>query len=217
MQESGVPRSLKERQRLERERLILEVAEAVFLEKGYHETSMDEVASNVGISKGTLYSHFASKEELIQKLLESKLQALREMVEQIARRDETAKSRLMAIMRFMYLDLFGMHFRLIYPLFNSIELQALLHAGRIKEPVLFHSIADTVIELFEEGKKAGEFDKSIPTRVMLSIFFSMMSPIAYKRLIIVDNTCSPQQLLEDLQRVFFQGIAANKGIIASSK
>lgn len=209
MQEPGVPRSLKERQRLERENLILEVAQAVLMEKGYHETSMDEIAAEVGISKGTLYSHFASKEELVQKLLENKLQSLREVAEQIAQRNETAEARLTAMMRFMYLDLYGMYFRLIYSLFNSVEFHALLHAGRIKEPTLFQSIANTVMGLFEEGKEAGEFDKSIPTRVMLGIFFSMMSPMAYKRLVVVDSVCSPQELVEDMWRVFFRGIATN--------
>ena len=207
MQEPGVPRSLKERQRLERENLILEVAQAVLMEKGYHETSMDEIAAEVGISKGTLYSHFASKEELVQKLLENKLRSLRDVAEQIAQRDETAEARLTAMMRFMYLDLYGMYFRLIYSLFNSVEFHALLHAGRIKEPTLFQSIANTVMGLFEEGKEAGEFDKSIPTRVMLGIFFSMMSPMAYKRLVVVDSVCSPQELVEDIWRVFFRGIA----------
>lgn len=207
MQESGVPRSLKERQRLEREILILEVAQTVLLEKGYHETSMDEIATEVGISKGTLYSHFASKEELVQKLLENKLQSLREVAEQIARRDEAAEVRLTAMMRFMYLDLYGVHFRLIYSLFNSVEFHALMHAKRIEEPALFHSISNIVMGLFEEGKEAGEFDKSIPTRVMLGIFFSMMSPMAYKRLVVVDSVCSPQELVEDMWRVFFKGIA----------
>lgn len=63
------------------------------------------------------------------------------------------------------------------------------------------------MKLFEEGKEAGEFDARTPTPVLLSIFFSMMSPMAYKRLV-VDNTLSPQDLIEDLQRVFFKGIAA---------
>ncbi len=207
MQGASVPRSLKERQRLERENLILEVAEAVFVEKGYHETSMDEIAARVGVAKGTLYSHFARKEDLVQVLLERKLQTLREAVEQIAQQNATARSRLSSIMRFMYLELYGMHFRLVYVLFNSTELQTLLHARRIKEPGMFSEVAGTVMKLFEEGKEAGEFDARTPTPVLLSIFFSMMSPMAYKRLV-VDNTLSPQDLIEDLQRVFFKGIAA---------
>ena len=57
------PRSLKDRQREERERLILEAAEELLAEKGYHEMSIDEIAARVGVSKGTVYLHFSSKEE----------------------------------------------------------------------------------------------------------------------------------------------------------
>ena len=44
--------SLKEKQRKEREELILQAAEEVFQEKGYYETSMDEIAARVGYRDG---------------------------------------------------------------------------------------------------------------------------------------------------------------------
>jgi len=43
---------------------ILEAAKGVFLERGYVAASMAEVSARVGGSKQTLYSYFASKEEL---------------------------------------------------------------------------------------------------------------------------------------------------------
>ncbi|PHY17597.1 TetR/AcrR family transcriptional regulator [Caulobacter sp. BP25] len=48
----------------EKRRAILEAAKSVFLERGYVATSMAEVSARVGGSKQTLYSYFASKEEL---------------------------------------------------------------------------------------------------------------------------------------------------------
>ncbi len=65
MQPVTAPRSLKEKQRQEREALILQAAEEVLMEKGYHETSIDEIAARVGIAKGTVYLHFPSKEDLV--------------------------------------------------------------------------------------------------------------------------------------------------------
>jgi AcrR family transcriptional regulator len=44
---------------------ILEAAKGVFLERGYMAASMSEVAARVGGSKQTLYSYFASKEDLL--------------------------------------------------------------------------------------------------------------------------------------------------------
>src|SRR5581483_8243141 len=61
--------SLKERQRQEREQLILRAARELLMERGYHDMSIDEIAERVGISKGTVYLHFASKEDLVLALL----------------------------------------------------------------------------------------------------------------------------------------------------
>lgn len=58
-------RHLKEKLRQERAQLILDVTEEMLVEKGYHDTSMDEVATRTGIAKGTLYQHFPSKAESI--------------------------------------------------------------------------------------------------------------------------------------------------------
>ncbi|GAA4667551.1 MULTISPECIES: TetR/AcrR family transcriptional regulator [Amycolatopsis] len=51
--------------RAERERQMLEVAEAVFAERGYAAASMDEIAEQVGVSKPMLYEYFHSKEGLL--------------------------------------------------------------------------------------------------------------------------------------------------------
>ena len=44
---------------------IIQAALNEFLEKGYEGTSMDAIALRAGISKGGLYHHFKSKEEIL--------------------------------------------------------------------------------------------------------------------------------------------------------
>ena len=51
--------------RAERERQILDVAIAVFSERGFREASMDAVAERAGITKPVLYTHFGSKDGLL--------------------------------------------------------------------------------------------------------------------------------------------------------
>ena len=53
-----------------RRRQLLEVAVDVFAERGFHGTSMDEVAEAAGVTKPVLYQHFDSKRELFLELLE---------------------------------------------------------------------------------------------------------------------------------------------------
>ncbi len=53
-----------------RRRQLLDVAVDVFAERGFHGTSMDEVAEAAGVTKPVLYQHFDSKRELFLELLE---------------------------------------------------------------------------------------------------------------------------------------------------
>ncbi len=44
---------------------IMEAALNLFSSKGFHETTMDEVAQSAGVAKGTIYLYFQSKEHLL--------------------------------------------------------------------------------------------------------------------------------------------------------
>lgn len=54
----------------ERRAAILESALAVFARRGYHATSIDDIARENGVSKALIYEHFSSKQELYAELLE---------------------------------------------------------------------------------------------------------------------------------------------------
>lgn len=55
-----------------RDRKLLAAAERLFLRKGYHATTMDEVASAAGVSKKTIYQAFVSKEALFRALVQAR-------------------------------------------------------------------------------------------------------------------------------------------------
>jgi AcrR family transcriptional regulator len=56
----------KEREKLARQQDIMAAARELFLSKGYHETTLEEIARQAEFGKGTLYNYFSSKEELFQ-------------------------------------------------------------------------------------------------------------------------------------------------------
>jgi AcrR family transcriptional regulator len=64
----------------ERRQQLLGVAVRVFAERGYHTTSMNDVAEAAGVTKPVLYQHFASKRELYRELLEDIGGQLRETI-----------------------------------------------------------------------------------------------------------------------------------------
>ena len=49
---------------------LVQSARALFGEKGYVETSTDEIVANAGVTKGALYHHFGGKEDLFAAVLE---------------------------------------------------------------------------------------------------------------------------------------------------
>ena len=54
----------------ERRAAILDSALAVFAERGYHPSSIDDIAREGGVSKALIYEHFVSKQDLYAELLE---------------------------------------------------------------------------------------------------------------------------------------------------
>jgi TetR/AcrR family transcriptional repressor of mexJK operon len=69
---------------------IREAAAMLFLEKGYQGTSMDEVAAAAQVSKQTIYTHFANKEELFADLVLGNVERVEEFVGSMARTVEDA-------------------------------------------------------------------------------------------------------------------------------
>ncbi|HBW18247.1 MAG: TetR/AcrR family transcriptional regulator [Streptosporangiaceae bacterium] len=54
-------------------RLVLEAARSIFLARGYHGASVDEIAEQAGFSKGVVYSRFGNKADLFLALLEQRI------------------------------------------------------------------------------------------------------------------------------------------------
>ena len=61
---------MTQQRRAEKEDQLLEAATHLFKEKGYHSTSMQDLADAVGMQKGSLYYYIEGKEELLRRLME---------------------------------------------------------------------------------------------------------------------------------------------------
>lgn len=208
---TGTRSSLKEKQREEREKLILQTAEEVMAEKGYHDTSMDEIALRVGISKGTLYLHFASKEALVMALIERSMPQFLEGIQQIVTSALGPRARLEAILQLMVKGTPGKkRFEFFTALSQSAELRKLFeeHDLRLRKLGMWQRLVTEVSTLLEAGKTTGEFDASLPTEVMVGAFLSLLSPLVYQRLL-ADRQMSPETLAEYLGRIYFRGITTH--------
>lgn len=212
MQPLTAPRSLKEKQRQEREALILQAAEEVLTEKGYYETSIDEIAARVGIAKGTVYLHFPSKEDLVVALFERDMKKLVELVESKAASALTTRGKLEAVFSAVYGAYYssgmGQRMHLPYLVNNSSELRRLFleKKGCMREQ--WEQLSAIITALLEEGKVAGEFDKNISTPAMLGAFFSLLSPRNYERLL-NEHQMPSEEVVKQLRHLYFKGITTS--------
>ena len=63
------PLSPKQQEIRDREERILDEAQTVLLARGAGAVTMERMAAAVGVSKGTVYQHFTSKEDLLAAVL----------------------------------------------------------------------------------------------------------------------------------------------------
>ncbi|MFI7094640.1 TetR/AcrR family transcriptional regulator [Streptomyces lydicus] len=63
---------------------IMEAATAVFMDKGYAGTSMDDIAKLAAVSKQTVYKHFADKEKLFAEIVLATTGRVEAMIDLVA-------------------------------------------------------------------------------------------------------------------------------------
>lgn len=59
---------------------ICQSAVRIFSSKGYHKTTMDDIAAEAGLTKGAIYWHFKNKRELFKFLIESRFKELDKLI-----------------------------------------------------------------------------------------------------------------------------------------
>lgn len=198
--------SLKEKQRLEREALILQAAEEMLVEKGYHETSMEEIAVRVGISKGTIYGHFASKEDLVIALVERDMRTFLEGIDPVIEHHSTPRTRLEALLRYIMTDLLQKQVYLFSSVAHSLNLKCQEPEREARLHGLWQRLTEQIIVLIEEGKATGDFNRELSTEAMLYAFFSLFASRNFRKHIVKDAKM-PQQLIDQLIQIYFTGIA----------
>jgi AcrR family transcriptional regulator len=207
METGTLHRSLKEKQRQERADLILQAAQAVFTEKGYHDTSMDEIAARVGVAKGTVYLYFPSKQDLVFALFERELEVFLDVVTQVSASRLPARTKLERLFQHVYSGLPGQRIHLLLSLFTNMEVRKDVLEKKEQMRERMEDVAARLSTVIEEGKVAGEFTSEISTSVMLNTFFLFLSPQTYRH-VLDTGLLSPEELATQLGRIYFEGIVA---------
>ncbi len=137
---------------------ILEAAARLLAEKGYGATSLDDVAVAAGVSKGTIYYNFTSKEEIYWGVVFPRVEASLRLIEQATEQRMTPRKGItfliqQAVRRAQDPAQRYMYFQEMLPL--NDEMRSTL---RGVEREYEHGLAD----LIREGQEAGDITPGDP-------------------------------------------------------
>ena len=89
----------RSRKRTAVEEEILKVAADIFSQRGYHATTLDDIAVAAGISRAAFYSYFPSKEELLRRMYNQVISSTQTALERIAAENLPVQEKLRRITR----------------------------------------------------------------------------------------------------------------------
>jgi AcrR family transcriptional regulator len=152
----------------ERKSQILNAAEGVFTKKGFDEARMDDIAEETGLSKGTLYLYFKSKEELIIAILDRIFQGV---FKQLDARQNDELSATEAIHQFTE-EAIRDYKRMLRLLPIAYEFLALAFRNKVVQKALrqyLRRFMDVLVPMIQRGIDSGEFRRVDPQEVAIAV------------------------------------------------
>ncbi|MCD8225440.1 MAG: TetR/AcrR family transcriptional regulator [Clostridiales bacterium] len=146
----------------DRKNEILDIAQRLFHEKGYMQTTVEDIMKECRIAKGTLYYHFKSKEDILSAMIDRQIDRQEETLKCIAQDTSiTAVEKLIRVIR-----LLSHKARVTNGLCEQENPQ--LHQKSFTRTLFRFTPAMTAI--VEEGIKSGEFSTPYPRESVELLF-----------------------------------------------
>jgi len=183
---------------------VLESAESIFAEKGFHEATVSEIAKKAHVSEATIYEYFSTKEELLfcipgEKILEYQTKN-REILQYI--QGATNKLRFLI---YRHLQLYASD-----PDYAKVAM-LILKANRnflnTDAYKVVQASARNTIEVLEEGIKSGEFRPDIQPYLVRAMIWGTIEHLVIRKSLLG----KPEDLLslaDEITNTIFQGILA---------
>ncbi len=176
---------VRQRRKEARPAELLSAALDLFVERGYAATKLDDVAAHAGVSKGTLYLYFASKEDLFKAVIQQGiLPVLAQGEEMLAQHQGDARTLLQGLMR-RWWELLGSTPLAGVPKLMISEAGNFPEVARYYHENVIQRIHNLLGKVLKAGIKSGEFrpvniesaiDVIVSPMLMLAIWQHSMAP-----------------------------------------
>ena len=133
----------------------MDATERLLARYGYRKMTVEDIAKEVGVGKGTIYLHFKSKEEVVLSHVDRIVERVKERLWEIARSDDTAgvRIRLMLLTRVLF------RFDSIQHYTQSLNdlLAALRPSLLARRAVYFDEEAQIFADVLNQGRDSQDF------------------------------------------------------------
>jgi len=157
MEDMKMPR--REREKLRQRKEMLSAALGLFLEKGYHNVSMQEIAQKAEFAIGTLYKFFRSKEDLYKALILEEVNRLDEALTKALKEPDDEIEKLRNYVRAKG-ELFRANVSMVRLYFaepRGASFNVLALDSEIRER--YYRFIETLAAVFERGMRMKQFKK----------------------------------------------------------
>lgn len=136
---------------------LLEAARRLFAEKGFHATTVEDIAAAAGVAKGTVYLYYKSKQDVYWAALERGITDLQDQIKTRLEAEETPENKVRAFIaiKIRYFELNRDFFRIYFSELGS----GLSHPAQL--PSQFEQMYLQQARILEAALQQGIEDKTI--------------------------------------------------------
>ena len=182
---------------------IEDAAISLFLEQGYHATSMRQIADRTGLALGGIYNHFTSKDEIFQGIIVDKHPYKQILPAILAAKGETVDEFFKNAATIVITELSKQ------PEFINLMFIELVEFKGKHGSLMLREIAPKVLPVFEKIVKSRKNLRVTNPAVLMRSFFGMIISYFVTEMIISDSVISklmPKNTADLYTDIFLHGI-----------
>lgn len=193
----------------DKQQKIIETAIQMFAEKGYANTSTNEIAKSAGVAEGTIFRHYGTKDNLLLSVILPFLkEALPGMAENVFKEVLTEETHFEDFIKGLFKNRieFVIENREIF----QIIVKELLYSDSLRQeiaPFFAGSIVIRITQAIELFKERGEI-KDLPTKTLLKMLMTTFGGFLVTNFVLLpsQDTMDIDQEAENLVRFVMDGI-----------
>lgn len=183
---------------------ILEVAKKLFAKKGVHGTTIDEITRRARISKGSFYTYYKGKKQLVLEIIAS---LSREVIPQASWKEIAEKkefwSRFETRLR-IFLEHYNFFFGLLVLTMDAFDSESSSLSSKAKEA--YRLLFEPVMRDLRRGKEQGAIRRDVDDTVLVHAMFGIGIGLG-NLLLLKDTGKSPAQLASEVRCILQSGLS----------